>query len=48
VLVEDDEVLVSSLFNLLDLDQVASGVCHATNFWTVFLNYNIVDALEPK
>jgi hypothetical protein len=48
VLDEDDEVLASSLFDLLNLDQVACCVHHATNFWTILFDDNIIDALESE
>jgi hypothetical protein len=48
VLDEDDEVLASSLFDLLNLYQVTCCVHHATNFWTIFFDDNIIDALESE
>jgi len=43
-----DVVSVSFLFNLLDLDQVANGVNHSTDLWSIFFYNNIIDALQAK
>jgi hypothetical protein len=42
------DVISEPLFNLLDLDQVANRMNHATDLWTIFFYDNIIDALQTK